>query len=75
MMPWRVCGYVSGALRPSLSGMLMCDRGASDAIQYLKSLADTSYAREYVEKAPAQIVTPVRTEVARVLRWGGDLTM
>ena len=41
------------------------------AIKYLKSLADTSYAREYVEKAPAQIVTPVRTEIARVLRWGG----
>ena len=40
------------------------------AIKYLKSLADTSYAREYVEKAPAQVVTPVRTEIARVLRWG-----
>ena len=41
------------------------------AIRYLKSLADRSHAREYVEKAPAQIVTPVRTEIARVLRWDG----
>lgn len=41
------------------------------AIRYLKSLTDISHAREYVEKAPAQIVTPVRTEIARVLRWDG----
>jgi len=46
-------------------------RSLENAIAYLKALplAAASLAREYVEKAPAQVTTPLRRKIEKELGW------
>jgi hypothetical protein len=40
-----------------------------DALKYLTELPDVSEAKEYIQKAPAQIQTPLRQTVRERLGW------